>query len=107
MSASDPSLLEMLGELSFSSYRELGFDGILLVEGGNDIKLFHELLRKYRKDQKYVVISLGGDQLARKDVEAELNEIKRISNNVYALVDSERAAVDSPTTRGAYSRARR
>ena len=98
-SASDPGLSEMVGELSFSSFRELGYDGLLLVEGGTDIKLFHELLRKYRKDQQFVVLSLGCDQLARKGVETELGEIKRITDNVFALVDSERTAAGAVTIR--------
>ena len=49
-----------LGELSYSSRVDLGCDGILLVEGTTDILCFQELLRKIGKDQKYVLISLGG-----------------------------------------------
>ena len=92
----EPRLPELLGELSFSSYRELGCNGILLVEGSTDIKLFHELLRKYSKDQQFVVLPLGGDQLARGGVETELEEIKRISHNIFAVVDSERKTPGSP-----------
>ncbi len=40
-------LSELLGELSFSGHRELGFDKVLLVEGSTDVIAFQQLLRKY------------------------------------------------------------
>jgi hypothetical protein len=79
-----------------TSYRELGYSGILLVEGGTDIKLAHELLRKFGKDHHFVVLSLGGGQLIRDSVDTELEEIKRISDNIVALIDSEKTAAETP-----------
>lgn len=82
-------LSELLGELSFSGYKELGFDMILLVEGTTDVKTIQQFLRKYKMDHKIVLLPLGGSSLINGSREAELGEIKRISNNVFALIDSE------------------
>jgi len=87
---------EFLGEMSFSGFKELGFDQILLVEGVHDVKTAHQFLRKLGKDHQVVVLPLGGDQLARGGVEIELAEMKRLSNNVFALVDSERHSASAP-----------
>lgn len=84
--------VEFVGELSFSLFKEMGHDRVLLVEGVNDIKTAHQFLRMQKKDHRVVVISLGGDQLARGGVETELAELLRLSNNVSALVDSERVS---------------
>ncbi|MCH9046402.1 MAG: AAA family ATPase, partial [SAR324 cluster bacterium] len=95
-----PQLTEFLGELSFSGYRELGFDKILLVEGTTDIKTIQQFLRIYRKDHQIVLLPLGGSQLITESRELELEEIKRLSENVFALIDSKRdgpdAALNSP-----------
>lgn len=85
-----PDYAEFLGEMSFSSFKELGFDQILLVEGSHDIKTVQQFLRMIDKDHKIVILPLGGDQLAKGNMEAELGELTRITPNVAALVDSER-----------------
>ncbi|MBD2017106.1 AAA family ATPase [Microcoleus sp. FACHB-53] len=90
-----PRLSEFLGELSFSGYRELGFDKILLVEGSTEVKLIQQFLRKYGKDHQIVLLPLGGTQLIKESSEAELEEIKRICENVSALIDSERTAPEA------------
>ena len=89
-------LSEFLGELNYGSYQELGYDGILLVEGPTEIKVFHELLRIYKKDHRFVMLSLGGDDMIGSHRETELVEIKRISSNILALIDSEKGYVDAP-----------
>lgn len=89
-----PSLGEMLGELSFASYREMGFDGVLLVEGATDPATLRVLLRKYGKDHKLITISLGGNSYINANSHAALEEIKRITPNVVALIDN-----DKPTAR--------
>jgi ABC-type cobalamin/Fe3+-siderophores transport system ATPase subunit len=89
---STPNLAEFLGELSFSGYKELGYDKILLVEGPTEVKAVQQLLRLYRKDHKVVLLPLGGSSMINERSEAELQEVKRISSNVAALVDSERAS---------------
>ena len=91
-----PRLAEFIGELSFSGYQELGFDNILLVEGRHDIKTIHQFLRRYKKEHQIVLLPLGGATLINENSEAELQEIKRISQNVSALIDSERDAPDAP-----------
>jgi AAA15 family ATPase/GTPase len=90
-----PRLAEFLGELSFSGYKELGFEGILLVEGVTEVKTLHQFLRMLKKDHQIVLLPLGGDQLIRKDCETELLEVMRISPKVSALIDSERESVGS------------
>ncbi len=85
---------EYLGEMSFSSYREMGFDSILCVEGVTDIKTVQQFLRKLRKDHKVVILPLGGDQLIAGDREQELDELKRLSNDLYVLIDSERTSAE-------------
>ena len=82
-------LSEFLGELSYSGYRDLGFDKVLLVEGPTEVKTVQQLLRKYKKDHKIVLLPLGGSSLIKADAETELIEIKRITSDIAALIDSE------------------
>lgn len=86
---------EFLGEMSFSAYRELGFDKLLLVEGTTDVKTIQQFLRKKNKDHKIMVLPLGGDSLATGNAEQELAELKRISAHISALVDSEKSRAES------------
>lgn len=90
------SLSEFLGELSYSGYRELGFDRVLLVEGPTEIKTVQQFLRLYKKDHIIVLLPLGGSQMINANREMELQEITRISPNVSALIDSERGAAGNP-----------
>lgn len=85
---------EYIGEMSFSSYREMGFESILCVEGVKDIKTIQQFLRKLKKDHKVVILPLGGDQLAVGNRESELSELKRLSEKIFVLVDSERTGAD-------------
>jgi predicted ATPase len=87
-----PRLAEFLGELSFSGYRELGFQTVLLVEGVTDIPAVQEFIRKRGQGHKMVVLHLGGSAMITGNREAELAEICRISPDVRALIDSERGA---------------
>lgn len=91
-----PSLSEFLGELSFSGYRDLGFDKVLLVEGTTDVRAVQQFLRFYGKDHRVVLLPVGGSQLINEAAEPHLEEIKRISEHVFALIDSERAAPGAP-----------
>jgi hypothetical protein len=86
------NLNQFLGELSFSGYQEMGCSNILLVEGKTDVKTLHQLLRKFRKEQKWVLLSLGGDALISKSSGEELRDICRISKNIHVVIDSERKA---------------
>lgn len=92
---STPRLSEFLGELSFSGYREIGYNKVLLVEGRTDIKTYQQFLRLFKKDHEVVLLPLGGNDLINGDCEAELQELKRISNNIYAIIDSEKESAKS------------
>src|SRR5258708_4145639 len=89
---STPRLAELLGELSFAGYKELGFDKILLVEGSSEVKTIQQFLRWYKKEHQIVLLPMGGGQMINPEAEVQLEEIKRISPNVFALIDSERSA---------------
>ena len=89
-------LSEFLGEISFSGYREMGFEKILLVEGSSNVKTFQQFLRLYKKDHQIVLLPLGGSDMIKKNVETELQEIKRISDNIFAIIDSERKDPNDP-----------
>ena len=91
---SNPHLSELLGELSFSAYKELGFDKILLVEGRTDVKTMQQFLRLYNIDHNVVILPLGGNTLINNDSEIELREIYRISSNIFAIIDSEKKGPD-------------
>ncbi|MBI4506315.1 MAG: hypothetical protein HY691_12335 [Chloroflexi bacterium] len=84
-------LAEFLGELNYASYREVGFDKLLLVEGPSEVKTLQQLMRCFGKDHKVVLLPLGGGSMINGSREAELTEIKRISDDVAALIDSERS----------------
>jgi energy-coupling factor transporter ATP-binding protein EcfA2 len=84
------SYAELMGEMSFSAYRELGFDKILCVEGLNDVRAMQCFLRLLKLDQKFVVIPLGGRQFITADRVQELSELLRIAEKVAVLIDSER-----------------
>jgi len=101
-----PNFAEFVGEMSFSSFKEMGFDTILLVEGVTEVKAIQQFLRALKKDHQVVVIPLGGNQLIRGGVQAELAELKRLSKNVAVLIDSERTAPNAnlPPDRDAFTR---
>jgi ABC-type cobalamin/Fe3+-siderophores transport system ATPase subunit len=91
-----PRLSEFLGELSYSGYKELGFDKVLLVEGPTEVKVIQQWLRLYKLSHKIVVIHLGGGSSIHGASDIELNEITRISSNVFALIDSEVDEANKP-----------
>ncbi len=91
-----PNLAQFVGELSFSSYQELGFNKILLVEGRSEVKTIQQFLRLWKKDHQIVLIPLGGATLINGSSELELRELNRISTNISALIDSERVFQDAP-----------
>ncbi|HET9182738.1 MAG TPA: AAA family ATPase [Candidatus Angelobacter sp.] len=87
-----PRLSDFVGELGFSGYKELGFDQVLLVEGATEVRTMQQFLRPLKKEHKVVLIPLGGSALINGDRGLELQELKRISENVAALIDSERSS---------------
>jgi ABC-type Mn2+/Zn2+ transport system ATPase subunit len=90
--AGTPRLSEFLGEMSFSSYKELGFEKLLLVEGPTEVKAIQHFLRLLTKDRKILPLPLHG-HMPKPD---ELEEILRITANVVAIIDSERLSENSP-----------
>jgi hypothetical protein len=91
-----PRLSEFLGEMTFSGYQELGFSGVLLVEGRTDVKTIQQFLRMRKKDHQFVILSLGGSSGITEHSASELEEIRRISSNVLAVIDSERSSESTP-----------
>jgi hypothetical protein len=87
-----PRLSEFLGEMSFSTHKELGFDKILLVEGPTEVKVVQQFLRGMSKDHKIVLLPLHGHMPQAE----ELDELLRITSNVAALIDSERSYAGAP-----------
>jgi AAA15 family ATPase/GTPase len=86
---------EFLGEMSYSSFKDLGFDKILLVEGVTEVKAVQQFLRLLGKDHTVVIIPLGGSQLIRPGVQTELAELNRISKSIAVLIDSEKTSEES------------
>jgi hypothetical protein len=92
-------LSQILGEMSFSSLRELGFTLILLVEGPTEVKVFRHFLGLYGKAEKVVIIPLGGDSMINGSRAEELKEIIQITGNpseIHAIIDSERDSGGGP-----------
>jgi ABC-type branched-subunit amino acid transport system ATPase component len=94
--AATPRLSEFLGELSFAGYQEFGFRRIMLVEGPTEVRAIQQMLRQYHKEHNVVLLSLGGSQLIHDGVDVQLEEVKRITPDACALIDSERAAPNDP-----------
>jgi ABC-type Mn2+/Zn2+ transport system ATPase subunit len=91
-----PRLSEFLGEQSFAGYKALGFEKILLVEGVSDVRAIQHYLSIYGKQDKVVLLPLGGDNLINGSRIEELQEVVRICPNVVALIDSEKASATAP-----------
>jgi ABC-type cobalamin/Fe3+-siderophores transport system ATPase subunit len=92
---STPRLAEFLGELGLSSYQELGYNRVLLAEGPTDVTALQRLLRLYGAEHEVVLVPLGGGSLISPEAEQQLAEIRRLSESIYAIVDSERASADA------------
>jgi ABC-type cobalamin/Fe3+-siderophores transport system ATPase subunit len=87
-----PRLSEFLGELSFGGYQDLGFGAVLLVEGQTDVRTFQQLLKHYGAEHEALVMPLGGSGSINGEVGPELEELRRITSALFAVVDSERTA---------------
>ncbi len=88
-------LSEFLGELSYAGYKDIGYHKVLLVEGSSEVRTIQQFLRKYDKDHKIVLLSLGGSNLIKSHSSIELEEIKRLTDgNILALIDSELKSPD-------------
>jgi energy-coupling factor transporter ATP-binding protein EcfA2 len=63
---------------------------LLLVEGPTEIKALRKILAKIKRDHEVVLMPLGGSSMINGHREDELREVKKICDQVYALVDSEK-----------------
>jgi AAA ATPase domain len=90
------NLSEFLGELNYSGFTMLGFRTILLVEGSSEVKTVQQLLRWIKRDHEIVLFPLGGSQLINRSAQVQLEELKRITSNIVAIIDSERSAAGEP-----------
>jgi ABC-type cobalamin/Fe3+-siderophores transport system ATPase subunit len=91
-----PRLTELLGELSFSGYRELGFDHVLLVEGITDVPSIQQFLLTLGKGHEILVLPLGGASFINERSEQQLSELTRLSSSIYCVIDSERSTAGAP-----------
>lgn len=87
---SSTNLSDVLRELSFTAFRDGGYDAVLLVEGRNDVKAFAELLRKLDLDHRVVLIPIGGRELINKDCQHALEQLRKLSDKVFVVIDSEK-----------------
>jgi hypothetical protein len=90
------SYTELMGEMSFAAYQELGFEQILCVEGIHDVPATQQFLRILGLDQKIVIIPLGGSAFINPNTGPQLNELKRIASRVAVLIDSEKTSANAP-----------
>ena len=89
-----PRLAELVGELNYEGYRDLGFNKVLLVEGRTDVKTFIEFLRVLGKENEFLVVPVS--DCINGNSHDELQELTRIAPSVHAVIDSERAAAADP-----------
>lgn len=90
----EPNLVEFLGSLGYMNYEILGFDRVILVEGVTDVKTIQAFLRKKKCEYKFLIFPLGGSALIRDSVKSEILEIKKISQKIFVLIDSEKKSQD-------------
>lgn len=90
----NPDTRQYLGEMSYSSVAAVGADHVLLVEGVSDIRAMRAFLDALGLGAKAVLLQLGGDGLASKKREKELQELKGLGVPVLSVVDSERTAAN-------------
>ncbi len=85
----------LLGELGFNAYRDIGYDKILLVEGPSDASVFQELLKRWGKDARVVILVLGGSTMINGRNGALLAELTRFGVEICCWIDSEKKSSSS------------
>jgi predicted ATPase len=90
----DGNIIEMLGEMSFSAWRELGCDGILFVEGVNDVRVFSEWIRLLDLGASWVVLPLGGAATIDSENADAIQQVVKLHNRIAIIIDSERKTFD-------------
>jgi len=84
----------LLGEMGYSTYKELGFEKILLVEGVTDVLTMGQFVRQLNGQKNVVILPLGGASLINGNREPELTEVQRICTDVSVVIDSEKSSPD-------------
>jgi len=95
-----PRYAEFLGSMGIAALQEIGWDSVLLVEGTKDVRTFQQWLRTLNLNRRVIVLPLGGGSMIHGKHHLELAEIRRLSERVYALVDSERISHGAPLEEG-------
>ena len=86
---------QLMGELSFSQFHELGFNKLLLCEGVTEVKTLRQILRHWNLDATVMLVPLGGTSLIDSKRQDELSEFKRFGVEVFVIVDSERDSAET------------
>jgi ABC-type dipeptide/oligopeptide/nickel transport system ATPase component len=82
------SLGSFIGEMSFSTWRDVGFKTLLLVEGPTEIRTIRQWLRALGKETSVALIHGGGSNLIDSRESADqLSEMKRLCENIAVLID--------------------
>ena len=90
-----PRYAEFLGSMGIAGLEDIGWNTILLVEGPHDVRTFQQLLRAYQKDHGVIVLPLGGSSMINGTTAHLLAEVRRLCDRVFAVIDSEREAIDA------------
>lgn len=97
---STPKVAEILGELNYASFREIGHERIVVVEGMQDVRPVKELLRLLRLEMSTLVIPIGGDEIQSDAATTTVSELQRLTGKLHVLLDSERSAEGEPPKAG-------
>jgi hypothetical protein len=86
-----PNYPQLMGEMSFSSWTELGCDRVLLVEGTTDVQVVHDWMCKLGGGKSTFVVPLGGDAMNAAAQGGSLAEFGKLGLKVFVVIDSERS----------------
>jgi len=89
---------QLLGEMQFSQFHELGANKVLFCEGVTDIRTIRQWLRLYGLESSILLVPLGGRSMIDSRRVVELEEFKRLGISTYVLIDSERTSASETNT---------
>ncbi len=95
-----PRYAEFLGSLGIAGLQDIGWNRVLLVEGTTDVRVFQQFLKKYAKDRHVVILPLGGGSMIHSGTATQLEEVARLCDHVFAIIDSERKSPEQPLEKG-------
>jgi predicted ATP-dependent endonuclease of OLD family len=82
--------LELLGEMSFASWKDVGCDGVLFVEGPHDVRVFSEWMRILGIAKNWAVLPLGGSTTIDAMAAEAIGQASRVHPRVAVIIDSEK-----------------